>query len=135
MNSNFSRVLLGNGSFDYVSNEENILKGVIKMREIVGQMPKIVKAKKSVAGFKLRKGADLSLIVTLRQKNVLTSFLNQLIYTGCHLSSSLTSTGHPSPKLLNNHIYLGLGGQNGFSINIYLTQATGGSFYKSQLLL
>lgn len=117
------------------SSEEDILKGVRKMREVVGQMPKIVNAKKSVAGFKLRKGADLLLIVTLRHHIVLSSFLNLLLFTGCHLSSSLTNTGHPSPKLLNNHIYLGLGGTMGFSINFYLTRATGGDFYKSQLLL
>jgi large subunit ribosomal protein L5 len=132
--------LTGGISGDSATNEENILKGVLKMRDIVGQMPKIVKAKKSVAGFKLRKGADLLLLVTIRQKNVLSSFLNLLIFTGCHLSSSiggrgpgaLTGTGHPA--LLYNHIYLGLSGPLGFGVNIYLTRATGGDFYKSQLL-
>jgi len=46
---------------------------------ISGQKPRIVKAKKSIAGFKLRTGLEIAGMVTLR-KNRMYDFLERLIY-------------------------------------------------------
>ena len=45
---------------------------------MTGQKPKIVRAKKSVAGFKLRKGMPVAVLVTLRKKR-LYDFIQRLI--------------------------------------------------------
>lgn len=58
-----------------------------KMQEIIiqdlalitGQRPKIVKSKKSIAGFKLRQGLEIAAVVTLR-KEKMWSFLERLIH-------------------------------------------------------
>lgn len=116
-------------------SQENILKGFKNLRSWVGQTPKIIKAKKSVASFKLRKGSDFSLMVTLRQQNVLNSFKHKLIY-------SLLEDKHVS-TLLNNHINCGLKSINklggaGINVNIYLkgnVKEGRGAYFKSSLLL
>ncbi|MBU2539980.1 50S ribosomal protein L5 [Patescibacteria group bacterium] len=46
---------------------------------ISGQKPRIVKSKKSIAGFKLREGLDIAVAVTLR-KDRMYDFLERLIY-------------------------------------------------------
>ena len=46
---------------------------------IGGQRPKLVKAKKSIAGFKLREGLEVGLMVTLRKKRM-WDFIERLIY-------------------------------------------------------
>ncbi len=45
---------------------------------ITGQKPKVVVAKKSVAGFKLRKGQPVAVLVTLRKKR-LYDFIQRLV--------------------------------------------------------
>lgn len=46
---------------------------------ITGQKPKLVKSKKSIAGFKLRQGIDIAAMVTLR-KDKMWDFLERLIF-------------------------------------------------------
>ncbi|MEK7664330.1 MAG: 50S ribosomal protein L5 [Patescibacteria group bacterium] len=46
---------------------------------IAGQKPKLVKSKKSIAGFKLREGIEIAAMVTLRNK-MMWDFLERLIY-------------------------------------------------------
>lgn len=46
---------------------------------IAGQQPKLVKSKKSIAGFKLREGIDIAAMVTLRKKRM-WDFLERFIY-------------------------------------------------------
>jgi len=46
---------------------------------ISGQKPKVMKAKKSIAGFKLRQGLEIAVMVTLR-KVKMWDFLERLIY-------------------------------------------------------
>lgn len=46
---------------------------------IAGQAPKLVKSKKSIAGFKLREGLEIAAMVTLRKKRM-WDFLERLIY-------------------------------------------------------
>ncbi|MDR0744447.1 MAG: 50S ribosomal protein L5 [Holosporales bacterium] len=52
---------------------------VDELAAIAGQKPVITKAKKSIAGFKLREGVSLGAKVTLR-KNRMYEFLDRLIY-------------------------------------------------------
>jgi len=49
------------------------------LASISGQKPKLVKAKKSIAGFKLREGLEIAAMVTLR-KSKMWDFLERLIY-------------------------------------------------------
>jgi len=59
---------------------EKIIQNVVQdLVTISGQKPKIVKAKKSIAGFKLRSGIEIAAVVTLR-KNKMYDFLERLIY-------------------------------------------------------
>ena len=46
---------------------------------ITGQKPKIVKSKKSIAGFKLRSGIEIAAVVTLRDSKMY-DFIERLIY-------------------------------------------------------
>ena len=48
------------------------------LTQITGQKPKMISAKKSVAGFKLREGQPVALLVTLRKKR-LFDFLDRLL--------------------------------------------------------
>lgn len=59
---------------------EKIIQNVVQdLLAISGQKPKVVRAKKSIAGFKLRGGVQIAAAVTLR-KNKMYDFLERLIY-------------------------------------------------------
>ena len=49
------------------------------LTQITGQKPQLTQAKKSIAGFKLRKGLNIGCKVTLR-RNRMYEFLDRLIY-------------------------------------------------------
>ena len=51
---------------------------MIELAQITGQKPKICKARKSIAGFKIRKGVPIGVMVTLR-RNRMYDFLVRLI--------------------------------------------------------
>jgi len=59
-------------------NPKILKKSIEEFRLITGQQPIITKAKKSIAGFKLREDMQLGLTVTLR-KEKMYSFLERLI--------------------------------------------------------
>jgi len=60
-------------------NRDKMLEDVIYVLSMItGQKPKIIKAKKSVAGFKLRKGMPVAALVTLRGKKLL-DFIERLL--------------------------------------------------------
>ncbi len=60
-------------------NRDKILEDAIYVLSMItGQKPKIIKAKKSVSGFKLRKGMPVSVLVTLRGKRLL-DFIERLV--------------------------------------------------------
>ena len=64
----------------YVCTDSKKIKSAHSdLRIISGQQPLITKAKKSIAGFKLRKGLIIGCKVTLR-KNRMYEFLDRLIY-------------------------------------------------------
>ncbi len=63
-----------------VTHDSKVLAAVVdELTLISGQKPIVVKAKKSIAGFKLREGMNLGAKVTLR-KNRMFEFLDRLIY-------------------------------------------------------
>jgi len=60
------------------AQEKIIEDGIYVLSMITGQKPKIVAAKKSVSGFKVRKGMPVALLVTLRKKRLL-DFIQRLV--------------------------------------------------------
>lgn len=61
-----------------VQNKTYFQKSIEDVRAITGQHPVITKAQKSIAGFKIREGMPIGLMVTLR-KEKMYSFLERLI--------------------------------------------------------
>jgi len=59
-------------------NNKVLQKSIDEIRQITGQQPVVTKAKKSVAGFKIRDGMPVGLAVTLRKK-MMYSFLERFI--------------------------------------------------------
>lgn len=60
-------------------NQDKIIEDAnYVLAAITGQKPKIVRAKKSLAGFKLRKGMPVAVLVTLRKKRLL-DFIERLV--------------------------------------------------------
>ena len=76
INSCFGKLISAKTSQEAKKFQENILGD---LSSISGQKPILIKAKKSISGFKLRKGMPISAIVTLRKKRMY-DFLERLIY-------------------------------------------------------
>lgn len=69
-----------NINFKVADADGNFLKYVVdQLSRIAGQKAVLVKARKSIAGFKLRDGMDIACKVTLRS-NRMYEFLDRLIY-------------------------------------------------------
>ena len=65
-----SKIVINMGVKDVLIDKKNIEKGIEIMKQISGQRPKITKAKKAIAGFKLREGDSVGLVLTLRGKRM-----------------------------------------------------------------
>ena len=72
-----SKIVVSMGVKDVLSNKKNMTNMIPVLASITGQKPKITRAKKSIAGFKLREGEEIGLVVTLRGKR-LNGFLDKL---------------------------------------------------------
>ncbi|MCM3762371.1 50S ribosomal protein L5 [Alkalihalobacillus oceani] len=72
------KIVVNMGVGDAVSNAKALDKAVEELTEITGQKPVITKAKKSIAGFKLREGMPIGAKVTLRGERMY-DFLDKLI--------------------------------------------------------
>ena len=72
------KIVINMGVGDATGNSKLIEAAVNDLREIAGQQPVITKARKSIAGFKLREGQAIGCKVTLRGEN-LYNFLDKLI--------------------------------------------------------
>lgn len=72
------KIVVNMGVGDAVSNAKALDKAVEELTEITGQKPLITKAKKSIAGFKLREGMPIGAKVTLRGERMY-DFLDKLI--------------------------------------------------------
>src|SRR3990167_6604526 len=65
-----SKIIVNMGVKDALVDKKNIEKSKDILSEITGQKPKIVAAKKSISGFKLRQGDKIGLVVTLSSKKM-----------------------------------------------------------------
>ena len=72
------KIVINMGVGDAVSNAKNLDKAVEELQLISGQKPLITKAKKSIAGFRLREGMPIGAKVTLRGDNML-HFVDKLV--------------------------------------------------------
>jgi len=71
------KVVLNMGLGEAIFNAKVIDSGVEELKLISGQKPVVTKAKKSIAGFKLREGMPIGCMVTLRQEKMY-NFLDKL---------------------------------------------------------
>lgn len=72
------KIVVNMGVGDAVSNAKNLDKAVEELTLITGQKPLITKAKKSIAGFRLREGMPIGAKVTLRGERMF-EFLDKLV--------------------------------------------------------
>jgi large subunit ribosomal protein L5 len=72
------KIVINMGVGDAVSNSKNLDKAVEELTLITGQKPLITKAKKSIAGFRLREGMPIGAKVTLRGERMY-EFLDKLV--------------------------------------------------------
>ena len=73
-----SKIVLNMGVKDAIADKKNIEKAAETLTQISGQKPKIAKAKKSIASFKLREGDPIGVAVTLRGDRMY-SFFEKLV--------------------------------------------------------
>ena len=73
------KIVVNIGVGEAASDSKKIESATSDLTTITGQKPIITKAKKSIAGFKLRKGVNIGCKVTLR-KDRMYEFLDRLIY-------------------------------------------------------
>jgi len=72
------KICVNMGLGEATVNPKIIDQALVELAQITGQRPKICKARKSIAGFKLRKGVPIGVMVTLRKKRMY-DFLARLI--------------------------------------------------------
>ena len=72
------KIVINIGAGDAVSNSKLLDEAVEELTLIAGQKPVITKAKKSIAGFKLREGMPIGCKVTLRGERMY-EFLDKLV--------------------------------------------------------
>lgn len=72
------KIVINMGVGDATSNAKNLDKAVDELTLLAGQKPVITKAKKSIAGFRLREGMPIGAKVTLRGQKMY-DFLDKLI--------------------------------------------------------
>lgn len=72
-----TKIVVNMGVKDAVSDKKNLEIASSILGQITGQKPKVVKAKKSIAAFKLREGEKIALMATLRGKRMY-DFFNKL---------------------------------------------------------
>ena len=72
------KIVINMGVGDATSNSKLLDAAVSDLTKIAGQKPVITKAKKSVAGFKVREGQSIGCKVTLRGENMY-NFMDKLI--------------------------------------------------------
>jgi large subunit ribosomal protein L5 len=73
------KVTINRGLGDASKNNKALEKSIQELASITGQQPIITKARKSIAGFKIRDGMPVGISVVLRKK-MMYSFLEKLIH-------------------------------------------------------
>lgn len=69
-----AKIVVNIGVKDAISDKKNMERAIIALTQITGQKPKVAKAKKSIATFKLREGDAIGAVVTLRGKRMYDFF-------------------------------------------------------------
>ncbi len=72
------KIVVNMGLGEATQNAKLLESGIDQIKRITGQKPVVTRAKKSVSNFKLRKGAAIGLMVTLRGERMY-EFLERLI--------------------------------------------------------
>ena len=72
------KIVINMGVGDATQNSKLLEAAIADLAKISGQKPVVTKAKKSIAGFKIREGAPIGCKVTLRGENMYV-FLEKLI--------------------------------------------------------
>ena len=75
----------------------DLLKGVDYFRYLTGQMPTLLNAKKSVAGFNIRKGEEIQIIITVREKKNLRKLSDYILFVQRRFA--LAATGKSSTQI------------------------------------
>lgn len=65
-----TKIVVNMGIKDALADKKNVEVAAATLTQIAGQKPKITKAKKSIATFKLREGDKIGVMVTLRGKRM-----------------------------------------------------------------
>ena len=73
-----TKIVVNAGIGDTLKSKEALAKIVADMAAITGQKPKITKARVSIAGFNLRAGMNVGMVVTLRGKRM-NDFFEKLV--------------------------------------------------------
>ena len=73
-----SKIVVSTGLGEAITNKKLLDSAAAEITQITGRKPVRTKAKKSIANFKVRKGMDLGIMVTLRG-NVMYEFLDRLV--------------------------------------------------------
>lgn len=74
-----TKITINRGLGEASKNNKALESSIQELAMITGQQPVVTKAKKSVAGFKIRDGMPVGVCVTLRNK-MMYSFLERLIH-------------------------------------------------------
>ena len=74
-----TKIVVNIGVGEAAADSKKIDSATSDLATITGQKPIVTKAKKSIAGFKLRKGVNIGCKVTLR-RNRMYEFLDRLVY-------------------------------------------------------
>lgn len=73
------KVTLNRGLGEASQNAKALESSIQEMATITGQKPVVTRAKKAIAGFKIRKGMPVGVMVTLRSERMY-AFVNRLIH-------------------------------------------------------
>lgn len=73
-----TKIVVNMGVRDAISDKKNVERMAQMLAVVTGQKPKVTRAKQAIAGFKLRQGDPIGLVVTLRGKRMY-AFLEKII--------------------------------------------------------
>src|SRR3954468_20857689 len=65
-----TKIVVNMGVKDAVGDKKNMEKMAQNLSQVTGQKAKVTRAKKAIAGFKLRQGDAIGLVVTIRGKRM-----------------------------------------------------------------
>ncbi|QQS21233.1 MAG: 50S ribosomal protein L5 [Candidatus Moraniibacteriota bacterium] len=100
------KVVINAGIGKFLKEESRVEEIVQSITEIAGQKPVFTKAKKAIAGFKIREGLPVGVMVTLRGERM-WSFLDRLIKTAFPRVRDFQGIA-PSVVDGNGHINVGI---------------------------